>query len=319
MSNRSRLTLKRNKLSALLLIVLLGLAISSALAATQTASPEEKTASLFSLFDKANATVLQSFQKLEAKNIAVPQEALTGYDQAVSLREEAEVLRQVGNWSEASSKLIGALQKLKQALWIVYETAGTEPTQTEITLERNASLESSIRRLQEQLSQLENLARSAQAAGFNTSAADVKIGIANSWIANASQNLNRGKFDQAQQDAREAKSLIDELTQHLSNIATELSTQRLEAYIATTETRLAAIKQTALSTSNTASLTAVGQAETSLNLAKTYLEEQLVNQTVTALVNSKESEETAVAALKPSATSSSGASLSNSPTAVAHP
>ncbi len=321
MSKSIRLLIKRRRFVALLLIILLAVGIASSLAATQTASPEEKTASLFTLFTKANATILQAFQTLKSRNIAIPQDALNGYNQAVTLKEEAEVFRQASNWSAADGKLILALQELKHALWVIYETISSTPTQAEIELEKIASLESSISRLQEQLQQLENLARSAQAADFNTSTLDIKLGALRSWIANASQNLEQGKVDQASLDAREAKNLIDDLTQSLSNLATQLSSQRFEAYIAETQTRLTAIKQTATSSSNTVSLTAVNEAQTSLDQAKTYLASQMYNQTVTALVNSKQSEQTAVTALalKPNATTTSSTSLSNSPTAAAPP
>ncbi len=319
MTKNTRSLVKHRRLLSLQLIVLLGIGIASALAETQPASPEEKTASLFTLFNKANATVLQTFRTLESRNIATPQDALDGYNQAATLKEEAEGFRQAGNWSAADSKLVLALRELKQALWVIYETVSVNPTQADVELEKIASLESSISRLQEQLQQLENLIRSAQTAGFNTSTLDIKIGTARSWIANASQDLDQGKLDQASLDATEAKNLIDNLTQSLSNLAAQLSSQRLEAYIAETQTRLTAIKQAATSSSNTASLTALNDAQTSLDQAKTYLASQMYNQTVTALVNSKQSEQTAVTALKPNATATPSTSLSNSPTAAVHP
>jgi hypothetical protein len=92
----------------------------------------------------------------------------------------------------------------------------------------------------------------------------------------------------------------------------------LQTYIAQTEVRLAAIKETAISLSSTASLAALDNAETSLNNAKEYLEKQQINETLSELANSRASEEEAVEYLKPTASSSSFTS-SSSPNAVQIP
>ena len=107
----------------------------------------------------------------------------------------------------------------------------------------------------------------------------------------------------------DAKNLVERLTQSLNTWAVELKTPRLETYINQTQARLADIREEATSVSNVASITALDRAENSLNLAKDYLEKQLFNQTVTELMNAKKSEEQAVIALKPTATSSDFASV----------
>jgi DNA repair exonuclease SbcCD ATPase subunit len=275
---------------------------------------------LFSLFQKANATVVEIFDQLEAKGIAVPQQSRTEYEQALLLADGAKNLLQEGNYSEASSKVIQALQNLKETLYIVYTTIHEQPTETETTLEKTAQLRSSISRYREQLLSLENLTRQAATSGYNTTELEAKIAQIKSLLSNASSNVDQKRFETASANLAEAKTLSDTLANALSNIAIDLKVQRLEAYIAQAEIRLAAIRERAKELANTlpsstvtASLAALSNAETSLSNAKEYLEQELINQTLNALSDSKTSEIQAVEILKPAASSLD--SSTSSPTA----
>jgi hypothetical protein len=154
--------------------------------------------------------------------------------------------------------------------------------------------------------------------GYNTTALETKIQPVKALLDTASSNIDQKRFEAASVNLAEAKALIDSLVNALNNIAANLKIQRLQTYIAQTEVRLAAIKETAISLSNTASLAAVDNAETSLNNAKEYLEQQQINETLTELANSRASEEEAVAYLKP-ATTSSNLTSSNRPNAALVP
>jgi len=304
---------------ALILIALLSTISASVLAVTQQATtPKDKADTLIVLLEKANSTIAEAFQRLKAKNIDIPQESSNQYKQAAALAEEAMTLYETGNYSEANNKIIQALQKLKQAILTISETTVIEQTQEEVNHERTMELTNSIDRLTEQMIQLQDLAFSAQSAGLKPPSIDAKIVAVKSLMANVYKSLNQGNLDQATTAYNEARTLIDELTRGLSSLAENLSTQRMETYIAETENRLGVIKQEAQTTLNAASLTAVNQAETNLSLAKTYLHKQLLNQTVAALVDSKASEEVATEALKPAPTSSRVPG-NNSPTAVTSP
>jgi hypothetical protein len=168
------------------------------------------------------------------------------------------------------------------------------------------------------LQRIENLTRFAAAAGYNTTALEAKIQTGKALLDNASSNIAQNRFEAASVNLADAKTLIDSLVNALNNIAANLKIQRLQTYIAQTEVRLTAIKETAISLSNTASLTAVNNAETSLNNAKEYLEKQQINETLTELANSRASEEEAVAYLKPAA-SSSNLTSSKTPNAALVP
>ena len=279
---------------------------------------KDKTEDLFSLLEDSNATVAEIFRQLEADGKTIPQASLNEYNQALILAEESKSLLQAGNYSEAESKIIQALQKFKNALRIVYTTIPEQPTETETALERTVQLKSSINRYYEQLQRMENLTRFAAAVGYNTTALEVKIQIVKSLLDRASSNINQKRFEAASVNLADAKALIDSLVNALNDIAANLKIQRLQTYIAQTEVRLAAIKETAISLSNTASLTALNNAETSLDNAKEYLEKQQINETLSELANSRASEEEAVEYLKPVA-SSSNLTSDNRPNAVQVP
>lgn len=315
----SKHALKWLAILTLIVITLSVVRLSSTTTATQGATDlKDKADSLFTLLEKANVTVTEVFRQLEAKDIAVPQTSLEQRDQALILADEAQSLIQAGNYSEAESKIIQALQKLKEALKIVYTTIPEQPTETETALERTAQLKSSINRYSEQLQRIENLTRFAAAAGYNTTAPEAKIQTVKTLLDTASSNIDQKHFEAASVNLADAKALIDSLVNALNNIAANLKIQRLQTYIAQTEVRLATIKETAISLSNTASLTALNNAETSLNNAKEYLEKQQINETLSELANSRASEEEAVAYLKPAA-SSSNLTSSRTPNAVQVP
>jgi hypothetical protein len=301
------------------MVTLSALVLASTSATVQDdTDTKDKTEDLFSLLQKANATVVEIFRQFKADGKTIPQASLNEYNQALLLAEESRSLLQAGNYSEAESKIIQALQKLKEALRIVYTTIPEQPTETETALERTVQLKSSINRYYEQLERIENLTRFAAAVGYNTTTLETKIQTIKSLLDRASNNIDQKRLEVASDNLAEAKTFIDRLVDALNNIAANLKIQRLETYIAQTEVRLDEIRTIADSLSNTASLAALNNAETSLDNAKEYLEKQRINETLSELANSKASEEEAVEYLKPAA-SSSNLPSSASPNAVQVP
>jgi len=300
----------------LVLVAFSTLVLASTTAAQDATAAKEKTEDLFSIFQEANATVTEVFRQFRTDGKTIPQASLNQYNQAFLLAEESRSLLQAGNYSEADSKIIEALQKLKEALRIVYTTF---PEQTaETALETAARLNSSINRYYEQLERIENLTRIAASAGYDTTTLEANIQAIKLLLETASSNVDEKRFETAANNLAETKSLIDTLLSSVNMFAADLKTQRVQTYISQTEARLAAIRETAESTSNTASLAALENAETSLDSAKEYLENQMINDTLSELANSRASEEEAVEYLKITATSQDLTS-STAPIAVQPP
>jgi hypothetical protein len=296
-------------ISALIIITLSALVLASTSATVQeNTDTKDKTEDLFLLLQKANATVAEIFCQFKAYAQVIPQASLNEYNQALLLAEESRNLLHLGKYFEAETYIIQALQKFKNALRIAYTTVPEQPNETEIALERAIQLKSSVNRYYEKLELIKNLTRFAVAAGFNTTALETRIQTVETLLDTASSNIDEKRFEAASANIADAKVLIGSLVNALNTIAADLKIQRLQTYIAQTEVRLATIKETAILLSNTASLTALKNAEVSLDNAKEYLEKQQINETLSELANSRASEEEAVEYLKPTASSLSPAS-----------
>jgi hypothetical protein len=305
-----------NPLATITLILIAVSAVTFSFAAAATTSTESSTDFLFSLVKNANATVTETYSRLEANATAIPQDSLTAYSQALLLANEAASQLQAGNISGANTKAIQALQKFKEALRIVYEAFPETPTEAQITLEKSVTLQSAIDRSYEQLQRLENLTGFAAATGYNTTALEDKIETAKALLANASLSLNQQNFEAASNSTAEAKTLIDNLLNHVNALAGTLKVQRLAAYVNQTKARLETLRTEANAAQNVASLTALNSADASLASAEEYLENQQINETLSALASSKASEEKAGAYLNPAASTSDSATPSPSPKAT---
>jgi hypothetical protein len=303
----SKLTI--NSLAALSLILIVLSALTLFFAAAKALNTENSTAFLFSLVQNANATVTEAYNRLEAQDIAPPQESLTAYNQALLYADEAANQLQAGNISESNSKAIQALQQFKEVLCIVYEAYPEQPTATERTI----ALQSAIDRASAQLQRLENLTRLVASTGYNTTRLEDTIGTAKALLIHASRNLNQQNFEAASNSLEEAKILVANLLNHVNTFAATLKIQRLTAYVAQTEARLTALRTEATAAQNTDSLAALNSADDSLANAKEYLEKQQINETLTALASSKASEEKAAAYLNPATSTSDTPSVTKSP------
>jgi hypothetical protein len=298
----SKRALKMFAMSALFLVTLSALVLASSSASFQLNTAEfVKTQELFSLLQESNSTVTEIFSQLQTEGKTIPQASLDEYNEALVLAEESESLLQGENYSEANSKIIQALQKLKEALRITYTTIPEQPTETEINLEKVVRLRSSITRYIEQLERIENLTQFVATVGYNITMLENQIQRIKILLDRASSNVDQWRFEEASANLVEAKTLGTLLLSSLNNIAYDLKSSRIVTYINQTEARLAAIREKAESLSNTASLAALDSAETSLENAKEYLEIQRINDTLSELANSKVSEEEAVKYLQPTA------------------
>ncbi len=304
-----------------IILTLVAVALSALMLVSSSASLQqttEKTQDLFSLFQNANATVSRIFRQLETDGETLPQASLNEYNQALILARESESLSKAGKYREADEKIIQALQKLKEALRIVYATIPEQPTETEISLERTVQLKSSIKRYYEQLQLIENLTRLADYVGYNTTSLEEKIQNIKILLDMALNNVEQRRFEAASENLADAKDLSDLILNSVNNFAVELKIQRIATYINKTQERLEVIRETAEALSNDASLAAVDNAETSLDNAKVYLEEQRINETLSELADSKASEDEAVEYLKPTS-SSVDATANKAPNAVLSP
>jgi DNA-binding Lrp family transcriptional regulator len=312
--------------------LVISLAISSTLLLTsgstslfQTEIDSDKTETMFSLLEESNSTVIEIFRQLEGEGITIPQESYIEYNQALVLADESQILIQTHKYSEAETRIIQALDKFKESLKSAYSIIGNQTSQLPTSIEKYFQIQSSINRYTELLGRIQNLTNLVSQAGFNTTTFQERIRIITSLLTRASNDLDQKRFEAALKNIAEAKRISNNIVSKLKDIATSLKTERLDAYIANTQERLALIKRTANSLSATYpisiienAISAIDDAETSLSNAKTYLENDQISNTLTELVNSKESEQQAINYLQPQ-DSLEDTSLTDSPNVIVSP
>ena len=294
-----------------LLVIFIILAITSSvliLTSRSTLIPQNiifsnKAETLFSLLEESNNTVVTIFDQLEEDGIILPQESIIEYEKANVLAAESQILINSGNYSNAEISIIQALDKLKDALRIAYESFQDQPA---TSLEKYVMIQSSIKRYSELLERIQNQTILVSLSGFNTTSLRDKIQTVISLLNRATINLDQSRFEATLKNIDEAKSLSDSIMAVLRDFAINLKTTRLETYIENTEKRLILIRQTTASLSATYPATTIDasnleldKAENSLSSAKSFLENNQINDTLNELVKSKISEDQAVSYLRP--------------------
>ena len=265
-----------------------------------------KAETLFSLLEESNNTVVTIFDQLEEDGIILPQESIIEYEKANVLAAESQILINSGNYSNAEISIIQALDKLKDALRIAYESFQDQPVQPATSLEKYVRIQSSIKRYSELLERIQNQTILVSLSGFNTTSLGDKIQTVISLLNRATINLDQSRFGAALRNIDEAKSLSDSIIAVFRDFAINLKTTRLETYIENTEKRLILIRQTTASLSATYPATTIDasnleldKAENSLSSAKSFLENNQINDTLNELVKSKISEDQAISYLRP--------------------
>ena len=280
-------------ITALALITLSAMLLASTKASFEAETDSKsKTEDLISLFQEAKTNVAAIFRKFETDNQTIPQESLNHYNQAVILAEESKNLLKSESYSEADNKIIQALQELKEGMRILYTTFPTSAPETD--LEKTVQLKNALWRYDEQMQRIENLTSLAAAQGFDTTTLEADIVRIKSLSEEIKTNIEQKHFEAASTKIAELDIQFNRLLIAVSDLARDLGTQRLQAYINQSETRLATIREEAELQLNSASLSALNEAQTSLNNARDFLQNQQINETLSELTNSKESEEKAL-------------------------
>ncbi len=287
---------------ALTLITLTATFLASTKASLEYGTnPRNKTEDLILLFQEAQTSVAKIFRKFENATQNIPEESLNHYNNAILLAEESKKLLENGRYSEADNKVIQALQELKEALQILYSNFPISTPETD--LEKAAQMKNTLYRYNEQIMRIENLTKLYAAQEFDTTSLEADILCIKSLFDEATINIEKKNFEEASTSIAEVEDLFNKLLNKVSEFATDLNTERLQTYINQSETRIASIREKAELQLNTDSLTALNEAQNSLDNAKDFLQNQQINETLSELVSSKESEEKALEYLQPSVSS----------------
>jgi hypothetical protein len=299
------LTLKSNQLALVASMLILSVVLAALLLPqTRAINQEEeeqknKAAFLISTFHTANDSVGQTVSAITGKGITIPQVSVAAFREAQALVNQSITMNQKQKYVEAIDLATQALHQLKETITSIYRTGNITSTEAEIKNEQTTSLQGSVERNYEIIQRLENITNSASNAGTDTKAISEKISDIKANLAFAVSNLNHGNLSQAQEYDNQAKAGINELTNYFNSLAVTLKTQRVAAYINTSEQNLQTLRQQYNSVSNQLSNSvqasasaALTQAQDSLTKAKQYLNSQQLSQTIDELAKVNTNEKT---------------------------
>jgi hypothetical protein len=254
-----------------------------------------RAAALLNFIEEANVCVDGVLDELESSGIAVPNVVTELYLEGLSLAEKATSLASEGNFSGASSTAIEALQKLKGTLRIVSEILPKTPSEAEVIAETIISLKVAVNRTYEYAKRLEELASKAQTTGYNTTNLKNLIRSVKVHLEYAFNELDGLDIEGSSRELAIARSLLNQSFVLYNELRDEVKTVKTYTFLTDTETRFTALKVnvTALSQSLTAqeknaTLTALNEAQYSLQNARVFIDEALIDETIKELVEYKE-------------------------------
>ena len=265
---------------------------------TQENRDESKAETLLAFVGSVKRTAEDVLDRFEKAGREVPPEAGKLYSEGISLAQEASVSLEAGNYSEASTGAIGALQMFKQALAVLEEAMPEKLTSAEVASEKIIKLRTAIDRTYQYTERLEDLADRAEVLGYDVTATRRAIREARRHLKNAIDNLEQWKINDASRELASAKALLDQSTKEQARLAHDVKVLKTEEFMVKTENRLALLRAniTAASTElpqevRNASLAALARAENSLESARLLMTRGMVDESVDELVKARESEE----------------------------
>ena len=252
-----------------------------------------KAETLLNMLDMVNTNVVEDFSRLNIQNISVPPNAETKYNEGIIHRKEAISLMNTGNYAEASSEAVKALQNFKETIIILQAASPVEPTETEATAEKVINLRANITRSYEYVERLENLTEKARAAGYNTTKIDGTLSGVRNHLENATKKLDRLDLDGASEELRSTTTLLDEVKEYLDDLVNIVKIANTQRYLEETEKRINETKADVASSADLSlqnkinAITALNNSETSLANARELLEEDKIDEAIGELKEAK--------------------------------
>ena len=250
-----------------------------------------RTKALLGIVEAVNATVKETFDTLEARDIPVPAKAQSFYHEGLLLAEGATKLVDKGNYSEASSRAVEALQMFREALRLTSGCLPTKPTEAQVIADRIIRLKTEINRTYEYARRLEDLADKVLIVGLNLSDFETSIADARTHLERALKKLGELKVEEAAADLAAATSLLNESLRFQNTLANDVKVMKTERFLAEARKRLSMAKANITAVSETmpeleknASLTALSRAEQSLESATGLMAKNMVDETIGELV-----------------------------------
>jgi hypothetical protein len=265
---------------------------------------ELKAKALLTVVSRLNQTAMEAVTRLSFLGNGSNAEAEQHYLSGCTFAQQALDLVKKGNYSSAVSAGLEAMRSFQRVLKIA-ETALNGSSGTAVAAEGVITLKAAVNRTYEYLKKVGDLAASAEENGFNvTEIKKVLTGI-RVHLTRAVEKLSLLDVDSAMQELTVARTLLDQLALLQNDLSEQMKVNRTSEYVAEAEQRIVRLRAniTAASTAvsvpvQTASLSALNQAETSLATAKDYLNAGKINDTIAELVNFRSQEQRSISIMQ---------------------
>ena len=257
---------------------------------------QNKANFLISTIQNANLSISQTISQLQSKDILIPQTCLDTFGEVQILVEQATVLGQEGDFSQAIDVALQASQKIKVTITLLDELGNQGTTDQEDSYKK--TLQNTFDRYYLLLERYEGIVTSASSKGTDVVAISTKLSSIRTILQSAQSNLNQEKLEIAEDEIAQAQKLLVNLTDYLNTLATRLNSEKISTYIINAQKNLTDLTEQVNSPSNAltsdikaAATATITQAQTSLDKAVQYFESQQISRTISELTNVQASQE----------------------------
>lgn len=262
---------------------------------------KEKAETLLNIVKEVNASIVTIFNEITMEGLDIPLKAEESYLEGRLLANRSFILFRNGSYFQASSKAVESLKMLRDAVVIVDQVMPVEPEPLEEAALKIRVLNASIVQIYDYLSRLENSFNKTVVMGYSSSVFLISIEDAKEHLDIAKAKLGLMEINDAEQQLASAKAFLYEAVVHMNALTVAVKALKAEQFIVVAEKRLillrANITAASLNVSQQiwdASLAALNIAESRLQTAKALMANDMVDETVEELEESKKYERLAV-------------------------
>jgi hypothetical protein len=260
-----------------------------------------KAETLLNVVEEVNASIITIFNEITMEGFDIPLNAERNYLEGCLLANQSFTLFRNGSYSQASSIAVESLKILRDVVIIADQVMPYEPEPFEETALKVLELNASIVQVYDYLSRLENSFNKTTVKDYNSSAFLISIEDAKEHLAIAKAKLSLMEINNAEEQLASAKASLSEAVTYMNTFTVAVKALKTELFIVVAEERLTLLRANITSASlnvsqevRNASLTALNIAESRLQTAKDLMANDMVDETVEELEESKKYERLAV-------------------------
>ena len=262
---------------------------------------KEKAETLLNIVKEVNASIVTIFNEITMEGLDIPLKAEESYLEGRLLANRSFILFRNGSYFQASSKAVESLKMLRDAVVIVDQVMPVEPEPLEEAALKIRVLNASIVQIYDYLSRLENSFNKTVVTGYSSSVFLISIQDAKEHLDIAKAKLGLMEINDAEQQLASAKTFLYEAVVHMNALTDAVKALKAEQFIVVAEKRLILLRANITAASlnvsqqiRDASLAALNIAESRLQTAKALMANDMVDETVEELEESKKYERLAV-------------------------